>query len=443
MQIRDIFLKKKKESQPNNTGNIQIRDGFEMMYGKAANQLQNGKDVLKNSTFSRVIRLSEQVCENVFLESWVGKKIVQLPVERAMMSGIMLEMDNEADEKKIWQAYEDLDVENLITKAQISADIYGSSLILLKDDTQDSMNVARDFKNLEMKLIEYPFYSIQPSFEDTYEAGIVTFTNLGISVDQSFVVPFIGSSVVKRLSPEYKYYGMSVYQNLWNTIINDSVITTAVANITARSSIRHYKLDGLKEMVASGREDLALKRIGVIEQSIGLFASAIMDSKDELQIVGQTLNGLADIDKRSAERLSSASGIPATELLGKSPDGQNSTGKGDQKTMINFIKTYQKKMLPSVVKIFDALASHVGLADKKRKVYFKNPHEIDSEERPIYDKVVIENANTMLNSLGLPEDVIRGYLLSHQIITQEQHDKINLETEKFDEVDETDTAKDE
>jgi hypothetical protein len=100
-------------------------------------------------------------------------------------------------------------------------------------------------------------------------------------------------------------------------------------------------------------------------------------------------------------------------------------------------------MLPSVVKIFDALASHVGLADKKRKVYFKNPHEIDSEERPIYDKVVIENANTMLNSLGLPEDVIRGYLLSHQIITQEQHDKINLETEQFDEVDETDTAKDE
>jgi hypothetical protein len=49
----------------------------------------------------------------------------------------------------------------------------------------------------------------------------------------------------------------------------------------------------------------------------------------------------------------------------------------------------------------------------------------------------------MLNSLGLPEDVIRGYLLSHQIITQEQHDKINLETEQFDEVDETDTAKDE
>ena len=144
-----------------------------------------------------------------------------------------------------------------------------------------------------------------------------------------------------------------------------------------------------------------------------------MDANDELQILTQSLNGLADIDKRSAERLSAASGIPATELLGKSPDGQNSTGKGDQKTMINFIKTYQKKMIPSIEKIFEALASYVGVGDKEMKVYFKDPQEIDQEEQPAYEKVVLENANNMLHGLALPEDIVKRYLLDKQIITQE------------------------
>ena len=162
-------------------------------------------------------------------------------------------------------------------------------------------------------MVEFPFYSVQPSSQNPYDPGIVNFSSLGITVDQSFVVPFIGTPVVKRLSPEYKYYGMSVYQNLWTAIINDNVIMTAVANITARASIRHYKLDGLKELVQAGQEGLALQRLMMIEQSVGIFGSAVMDANDEMQILSQSLQGLADIDRRSAERLSAASGIPATE----------------------------------------------------------------------------------------------------------------------------------
>lgn len=426
-----------KQRVTDNLPTINTKDGFEQLY-KQGGKLQNNKDVLKNSTFSRSVRLRQEVCENVYIDSWVGKKIVELPVQRAMMSGLILEMDSEEDEKKIWSAYKDLGIEKMIIKAQTSADIYGSSLILLKDETQSATEKAREFKTLEPQLVEYPFYTIQPSQASTYEPGIVNFSTLGISVDQSFVVPFIGTPVIRRLSPEYKYYGMSVYQNLWSAIINDEVITTSVANITARSSIRHYRLKGLQELVLAGKEDIALGRLGLMEASVGIFGSVAMDSEDEMQIVSQALNGLADIDKRSAERLSAASGIPATELLGKSPDGQNSTGKGDQKTMINFIKTYQSKMLPSVEKIFDALASYVGVGDKDMKVSFKNPHEIDLEEKPTYDKVILENANNMMHGLGLPEDVVRRYLLEHQVINQEEHDKIKLETQEFDEVGEED-----
>jgi phage-related protein (TIGR01555 family) len=440
MKLKNLFRSKVTDSAPKGTLQ-EVQDSFNQLNGKASD-LQSSKDVLKNSTFSRTARLQHEICENLYIDSWVAKKIVELPVQRAMMSGLILEMDNESDEKKMWDAYKELKVEDLIIKAQKSADIYGSSLVLLEDTTQSARDKAKDFKTLSPQLVEYPFYTVQPSQASTYEPGIVNFSTLGISVDQSFAVPFIGTPVIRRLSPEYKYYGMSVYQNLWTAIINDNVIMTSIANIVSRSSIRHYKLDGLKELVQAGSYKLALERIAVIDQSIGIFGSAVMDAKDELQILTQSLNGLADIDKRSAERLSAASGIPATELLGKSPDGQNSTGKGDQKTMINFIKTYQKKMIPSIEKIFEALASYVGVADKEMKVYFKDPQEIDQEEQPAYEKVVLENANSMLHGLGLPEDVVRRYLLDKQILKQEEHDKITLETQEFDEVDETAPTKD-
>lgn len=415
--------------------------GFEQLFTTASNALQNKKDVLKNSTFSKSQRLRDNVCENLYIDSWVAKKLVRIPVARAMMSGIVLEMDNEASEKKIWKAYDDLKIKNLMIKAQISGEIYGSALILLKDTTQNASIPVKDFKTLDPQVIEYPFFTVQPSPEDPYKPGMVNISNLGISVDQSFVVPFIGSPVVTRLAPEYKYYGMSMYQNLWNCIINDSVIMTAVANITARSSIRHYKLKGLANLVLADKHKTALNRMMMLDASAGIFGSVVMDSEDEMQIMSQSLTGLADIDKRAAERLAAASGIPATELLGKSPDGQNSTGKGDQKSMINFIKDYQEKMLPSVEKIFKALASYCGVPDENMKVSFKPPQEIDEGERPVYDKTVIENAAN-LAALGLPEDIVRRYLLTYQILSQEEHDKVKIEIQEFDETDETDTAED-
>lgn len=428
------FLKRKQitDSEPT----IQVGDSFEQLYNTASNALQNGKDVLKNSTFSKNIRLRDNICENLFVDSWVAKKIVQIPVARAMAAGIVIEMDSDEKEKKIWKAYEDLKIKDLIIKAQISADIYGSSIVLLKDISQNATKQSGKFKNLEPQLVEYPFFTVQPSFNDPYKPGIINCSTLGINVDQSFVAPFIGAPVVTRLAPDYKYYGMSVYQNLWNCIINDSVIMTAVANITVRASIRHYKLKGLKDLVLAKKHDLALKRMMMVDASAGIFGSVVMDSDDEMQIMSQTLNGLADIDERAVSRLSAASGIPATELLGKSPDGQNSTGKSDQKNMVKFIKDYQEKMLPSVTKIFEALKSYCGLDEDEIKIYFKSPQEIEIEEKPAFDKTLIENAGNMIHSLGLPEDIARRYLLDNGIITQEEHDRIKLEVEQFDETEE-------
>ena len=438
------LFKKTKQATDAIIDYIGSSSGFKMLLGKAG-QLQSRKDVLSNSTFAHNYRLQQEICENVYMDSWIGKRIVELPVYRAMKNGFTLEMDNEADQDKVWELYDKLNVKTLITRAQISADIYGSSMLLLKDRTQDPLSKARDYKDLEIIPVEYPFYSVSPSSKNFYEAGTINFGMLGVVADESFVAAFIGVKTITRQAPNYKYYGMSVYQSIWTAIVNDQVIMTSVANITYRSSIRHYRLKDLNQLVGAKKSDIVLDRMALLDSSVGVFGSAVMDMEDDMQILSQSLTGLADIDKRSAERLSAACGVPATLLLGKSPDGQNSTGKSDENNMNSYVEQYQAKMLPPVERIFKALISIAGVQTQNWKVSFKSPAVVDPADKPDFDTKILLNANSMLNELSLPEDVVRRYLYENNIITQDEHDKIKLVATEFDAIDDepkTDTAQD-
>lgn len=417
------------EDAANGTG------GFQAFYGRAA-QLQGRKDILQNSTFTRTYRLPQEVCENVYMDTWIGKKIVTLPVSRAMRNGLMLEIegdDSGEKEKKVWELYEKYNIESLASAAQTSADVYGSAIILLKDRTQDPLRKAGDYKTLEPEYVEFPFFTVSPKPTNPYAPGMVSFSMLGISADISYCAPFVGVPTLHRLSPSFKYFGMSVFQSIWTALVNDQVIMTAAANIVYRSSIRSYKLKGLQQQVLAGRGDQALARTSLLDESIGIFGSAVMDAEDDISIVTQAFAGLPEMDRRSAERLAAATGIPATELLGKSPDGQNSTGKSDQAVMNSFTLEYQKKMLPPMQRIFAALISLAGIQDKW-KVSFKSPAVIEITEKPAHDKGIIENAQ-QLQSLGLPEDVVRRYMLENNLITQEEHDQIDLSVNEFDDID--------
>jgi len=406
------------------------RGGFKDLFSR----LSEKKDILQNSTFTRPVRLSQEICENIFTSSWVGKKIAELPIARALKNGLVFECDDKVIEERVWELYDDLGVEDLIKKAQISADVYGSSIIVLKDKAQNSLEKAKPYKNLEMIFVEYPFYSVSPSYENTFKAGMISTTNPAMTIDESFCAIFTGSPVLGRIAPDYKYYGMSVYQSIWTALINDATIMTAVANIAYRSSIRHYRLNGLQEQVLAGRQDQVLERLGLLDVSANIFGSVVMDKEDEMQIISQSISGLADLDRRSGERLSSASGIPATLLLGKSPDGQNSTGEGDDDNFVIFIENYQAKTMPALNRIFGALYSLAG-GEGKWKVRYKSPDAVDFNKKPEFEGKVIANAMAMMNELSLPSEVVQRYLLENNIITQDEKDNIKQLEADFDEID--------
>jgi phage-related protein (TIGR01555 family) len=235
------------------------------------------------------------------------------------------------------------------------------------------------------------------------------------------VAVFYGVPVIKRLSPQFKYFGMSVYQNIWKTMISDDLISSAVANIIYKSSFRNYKIKGFSKLIETGNEKLVLNRLQVSDLVTGIYGSNIMDSEDSLEILQQSLAGLSDLDRRSVERLSAATGIPATILLGKSPDGQNSTGDHDEKNFYIFVEQYQKKMLPGCIKIFDAIIKYLGIEDNTWQLEFNKPHSTDNDEQAKIDGLIMDNVLKM-QALGISDDVIKRYLKEKQIITEDEYE---------------------
>lgn len=394
--------------------------------------MQNQKDVISNSQYTHDYRIPEQYLENLYQQSWIAKRIVSLPVETAMMNGFNLKLKNKSDEKKFWKAWEELKLNNLIIDTQKFADVYGSSVILLKNKNEDPAKPYKNFKNLEFIQVQYPFYMPMPKTDDMYETDRISFNLLGIESDLENVAVFYGEKCIKRLSPQFKYFGMSVYQNMWKAIISDDLITTAVANMIYRSSTPVYKSKGFTRLVEAGKSSLVLQAIQTMEASRSIFGAIVQDMEDDFKMVGQSLSGLHELDRRSAERLCGAVGYPATLILGKSPDGQNATGEHDEKLLHTAIKRYQRKMREPVQKIAFALMDNLGIDRTDVEFKFLNSSYETKSEKAKTDAVELDNAIKLMQVVNNP-NIVNRYLKECELINEDEFNELDKLAEDFDE----------
>ena len=394
--------------------------------------MQNKKDVISNSQYTHDYRIPEQYLENLYQQSWIAKRIVSLPVETAMMNGFSLKLKNKNDEKKFWDAWEELKLNDLIIDTQKFADVYGSSVILLKNKNEDPSKPYKNFKNLEFIQVQYPFYKPMPNTNDMYETDKIVFELLNIEADLQNIAVFYGEKCIKRLSPQFKYFGMSVYQNLWKAIISDDLITTAVANMIYRSSTPVYKSKGFSKLVESGGSSLLLSKIETMEASRGIFGAIVQDTEDDFKMVGTTLAGLHELDRRSAERLCGAVGYPATLILGKSPDGMNATGEHDEKLLHTAIKRYQRKMREPVQKMAFALMDNLGIDKTDVEFEFLNSSYETKGEKAKTDALELDNAIKLMQVVNNP-NIINRYLKECELITEDEFNELDKLAEDFDE----------
>lgn len=431
---------KNKDGEIETKGLIKVDDAGDSVRSFIGNlsNLQAQKDVITNSEYTYSYRILDQLLENAYQSSWLAKRLVDLPVELALLNGFDIELENNKDEIIFWEAWEKLDLTELIKDTQKWADVYGSCVLLLKNKNQDPIKPYTSFDNLEFIQVQYPFYNALPSPENPYETDNISFSLLGINANIKNCAVFYGTKCIKRLSPQYKYFGMSIYQNLWTPLISYDLINMALVNLGVRVSTPIYKMEGYNELLNAGKQDLVLNSLHTAELTRGISGALTMDSKSDFRIENVNITGLVEAQKRIIETFASATGYSATLILGKSPDGQNSTGKHDERNNILATMRYQKKMITQIrEQIVYPLLDNLGIGrDKCKKFEFKHPAIEDIQEKAQTDAIELDNA-IKLQQLVQNNEIITRYLKETNLITEEEANNLKNLGNEFNEYNNT------
>ena len=372
-------------------------------------------------------------CENIYLTSWIAKKVVEIPTEYIFKNGFTVKIkDNEELEKVVLELYKQLNLEDKIKICEHNKRIYGGGILFIKNPFQDLLQkfdptaCAVAPSSIDFVTIDLSYCAVTPHINivsgDYFTPKTIAMA--GLSADASNCIVFRGVQVPKRRMPNFKYIGMSVFQNIFQAMIMDDYISKGIANMVWRNNRWYYKIDGLSEMAKEGNEALALTRLSMVEDSMNILSAGIIDKNDEVEMITQSFGSLPDVDKRSLERLSAACNIPATVLLGKSPDGMNATGDSDLENFYNYVESEQAKIVPQMRQIFNVLICMVTGKEMEFEFEWNKPNQISQSKQMALDTVVLQNAQAMDN-IGIPEDIIKAYMVKYNLISEQQADEFN------------------
>lgn len=385
-----------------------------------------------NTYYFRRNRIPYEELNAIYQQSPIARRAVDLICKYWIKNGFDLDIPDQPDlVEKVLDEWQKLGLHKLLQAVTKDALISGHAVLLLKDRMSDPTRPL-NLKDLKGKKLEFIYIDaryittvpdIDPFSVNFYKP--IQYAISGTVVDKSYVVQFSALDVTNYLKPNYKYMGMSIYEPAFRTLVSDDLISKAIPNIVWRSSIVNYKIVGFKEAIEQGTEEKILKYISTTEDSKSILNATVCDAEDTAEVLTRELTGLDGLDQRSIYRLSAAFGIPAVILLGKSPDGQNSTGRADFEAFYNYIEEWQAQWKPSIEYIVKLIiASLTGRDDIVFELNFNKVNMQTPGQKAENDGKVLDNVQKM-EQMSLPVTAMTRYLADNDIINEDEAAEIS------------------
>lgn len=184
------------------------------------------------------------------------------------------------------------------------------------------------------------------------------------------------------------FWGMSVFERLYDRMVAFDSATQGAAQLVYKAYIRTYKLEGFREAVANGGDQLAgiVEMVHSMRRFQGVEGITLLDKNDEFEGNeggGRGMAGLADVLMAFGQQLSGALQVPLVRLFGQSPAGLNSSGESDLRTYYDGIKQKQEADLRiPMSRIIRAVAASRGIQlDEGFGFQFRPLWQLTEEQR--------------------------------------------------------------
>lgn len=349
----------------------QATDGFDNFVSKVG---LNNNNTLSASfyTFNLMTRNRTQL-EAAYRGSWVVGQMIDVVAEDMTKAGInVTTTQKNFDIRLILREISRRSIGASLCSLLKWGRLYGGAIAVLDIEGQDlgtPLDVKTVSKGQFKGLVVYDRWQINPVLFDLIKMG----PSLGLpqfydivtgwdSTDPNNTRPngqvrIHHSRIIRNIGIELPYFqaitemlwGESCLERLWDRLISFDNTTMSAANLVERANNRTVKINGLRQIIASGGDaELGLvKQFEMMREFQTNEGLTLLDMEDEFDAKVYTFSGLSDLLLQFGQQLAGACGIPLVRLFGQSPAGLSATGDSDLRTYYDNINSQQNAKLTS------------------------------------------------------------------------------------------------
>lgn len=335
------------------------RDGYRNLMNKYGTK----DDVSEHYRFESSGPVTDMELTLNYEENGLFSNIIDIPADDAVRSGFSYGVNDTRLENFINDSLDELEFEEKASLAIKWSRLYGGSLMVMVIDDGRQLHEPVDWDNIrgvdELLVFERPL--VAPDYNSIYDYrpqngkwskfGMPEFYEVfpvygrTFRVHESRCLLFKNGTLPQSSSrAEYRFFGMPEYARIQKSLQETVTSHGNGVKLLDRAIQAIYKMDGLAKLLETEEgEDIVLRRLRIIDLAKGIINSIAIDADGEdYDYKTITFSGVKDIIDATCNMLSAVTKIPQTKLFGRSPAGENSTGKGDMENYYTFVEKIQK-----------------------------------------------------------------------------------------------------
>ena len=303
----------------------------------------------------------------LYRSHWIVKKVIDVVANDMTKAGIKIKTSLEPTViKRIQSVIKKRKVSKSLNELVRWGRLFGGAGAVMLIDGQDELLdqpldlnriMLNDFKGL---LVFDRWSGIMPCLNemvtdlDSPDFGLpkyyeVTLDNsTTVRVHHSRVLRYVGRVLPRWEREVEQYWGASELETVIEEIAKRDNTSYNIAQLVFLANLRILKMsdlgDGITLNDSQAQQDIynTLSAQNSLMSSFGLY---VMNKDDDFDTKAYTFTGLADIMQNFMLDISGATGIPATKLYGRSPEGLNATGESDMQNYYEMISENQSTSL--------------------------------------------------------------------------------------------------
>ena len=366
--------------------------------------------------FYALQRMTPQQIEASYRSSWLMRNAVDIPAYDMTRAW----RDWQADGKQI-EAIEAeerrLGLREKVRRALILARLGGGALILGTGDEPSNPLpstvligslayihvVSRHQLTLgaEVRDPASPFFG-QPAYFEMQNANAG-----GAKIHPSRVIAFRGQQVPDLGTAQFEdwFWGDPIAQSISEAVANADLAQSGFASLITKARLDIIKMPGLMQQAATAEyEKRFMERMRLAGLGASTHQALVIDAEEDWQQWQVNWAGMPEIIKTYLAIVAGATGIPATRLLGKSPDGMNATGEGDERNYNTMVSGKQENELRPLLERIDALMlPSIGITDPDVGYDFAPLSVLSEKERADIAKTKAETTQIYAGTGLVPE----------------------------------------